>query len=66
MKKISFKIDDDTFITLDPINARVVKLVCKKKYKAKLHKKGDNIIKVEFNNVSFEIGKQIHLKEPFN
>jgi len=65
MKKISFKIDDDSFVTLDPINARVVKLLCKKKYKAKLHKKGDNITKVEFNDISFEIGKQIHLKQPF-
>lgn len=64
MRRISFKIENDAFITVDPINARLVKLLCTKK-KAKMHKNGHRIIKVDYGDFTIEIGSYVNLKEPF-
>lgn len=64
MRRVSFRINNDTFVTMEPINARVIKLTSTNK-EAELHKKRGNIVQVCFGDYTLSIGDQVSLKEPF-
>ena len=64
MRRISFKINNKSFVTLSPINARVIKLTSTEK-EVELHKIKGNINKIDLGDYTIGINDQVSLKEPF-
>lgn len=65
MRKTSIRLGPDSSITLDPYNARVVKLSNRKK-KGLLHYDEKGLITtVDYGDIEFAIGSQIYIREPY-
>ena len=64
MIKKSIKLDNNSFITFNPINARTVHLLSGKT-KPEIKTKGHKIIEVNYRDFIIKVGEQVNLKEPF-